>query len=155
MDTTTVRSWAGIGVLGPIAMIVFGLALTFTPLASVSSMGSVGTAGSAGVPGTGDDEPPIISGPTTTTEAPTTTTEPPTTTTEAPTTTVAPPPTTEAPTTTVAPTTTTAAAVQGADTAQLPATGPNETSTIVTVLGLAFVLGGAALLVVGRPRART
>lgn len=174
--STTTASWFGAQSLGPALMILFGLVLIFTPLASVGAAGSVGNAG-AQFPKC----PPGSDCPTPTTAAPTTaapTTAAPTTaapTTAAPTTAA---PTTAAPTVDGVPPIVdqpgldgvpdvgpgadadvlgTTAGSEGADSAsstsdrtELALTGSSRASLPVTLLGLALVLGGGALLVTSR-----
>lgn len=155
MQHGTIGARAGIGVIGPLAMIVFGLALLFTPLASVSSTGSIGNAGAVGKPSS------------TTAETTTTTVIETSTTVEATTSTVADTTTTAAPTSTIEETTTTVEAVTtttagdagapttiaGAGSVDLPATGPSTSSWFVTIIGVGFVVAGIVLLTSSRRRA--
>jgi hypothetical protein len=164
--STTTASWFGAQSLGPALMILFGLVLIFTPLASVGAAGSVGNAG-AQFPKC----PPGSDCPTPTTAAPTTAAP----TTAAPTTAA---PTTAAPTVDGVPPIVdqpgldgvpdvgpeadadvlgTTAGSEGADSAsstsdrtELALTGSSRASLPVTLLGLALVLGGGALLVTSR-----
>lgn len=160
---TSARARTGIEVLGPIAMIVFGLALAFTPLASVSSAGSVGNAGAIGKPSTTDETTTTttVAQDTTTTSVANDTTSTSTTTStttavdDGTTTTsvVTPTPTTEVDvTTTIADAV--APVVTDPATSELPATGSSRSSLLVTGLGLAFVAGGIALLAFGRRPSR-
>lgn len=171
METSAVSERRWTAVVAPLVMIVFGVVLAFTPLASVSSLGSVGNAGTAGKPvdceepGGGNlgnagaalplpdecEEPtptptpgPTPTAPPATTAVPDSTVAVETTVDAVPTSSAAPPPPSEQ----VAP------QQPAAPRRNLPETGGGERSAVLMVVGLAFAVGGVALLLAGRRPAR-
>lgn len=173
METSAVSERRWTAVVAPLVMIVFGVVLAFTPLASVSSLGSVGNAGTAGKPvdceepggGGGvviiggqaplpdecEDQPsptptpgPTPTAPPATTAVPESTVAVETTVDPVPTPSAAPPPPSEQ----VAP------QQPAAPRRNLPETGGGERSAVLMVVGLAFAVGGVALLLAGRRPAR-